>query len=240
LIRAFRAGRLSLVSLSSRPPLSAPFLTFDRPSSPTPPPLPGHPAPPSSAPRVPPSGYHAFIFPPLIPLLNPPPSSMALKPLTPALTPSATTPRRSPDPYKRRAPPPELTAPLPASLRFSPRSSLPLTEHRRLRFCTAIARPPCRRPSSSEARTELPVLLSLCCAPVGELWCTGAAGGRTPVSVPPRSGTLCPHRRQSTVDQARPVGPRTHGPDPRPLPAVQFLYIFALRPLCFPKSTHSP
>jgi hypothetical protein len=124
LVRAFRAGRLSLVSLSSRPRLSAPSPTSSHPSSPVPPPLPGHRAPPNSAPRVPPSRYHlAFIFPPLIPLLNPPPSSMALKPLTPAITPPATPPRLSPDPYKRRAPPPKFTAPLPASLRFSPRSS---------------------------------------------------------------------------------------------------------------------
>jgi hypothetical protein len=120
LIRAFRAGRLSLVSLSSRPPLSAPFLTFDRPSSPTPPPLPGHPAPPSSAPRVPPSGYHpAFIFPPLIPLLNPPPSSMALKPLTPVLTPRPPIPGAPPTPIKGEHHPrssPHLSQPLFASL----------------------------------------------------------------------------------------------------------------------------
>jgi hypothetical protein len=177
----------SLISLSSGPWLSAPSPTSSRPSLPSSPPLPGHRAPPSSAPRVPPSHYHlAFIFPPLIPLLNPHQSSMALKPLTPALTPPTTPPRCSPDPYKRRAPPPEFTAPLPASLRFSPRSSLPLTEHRHLWFCTAIARPPRCRPSSSEALAELPVLSSLYCAPAGELWCTGVAGGRTLVSVPPR------------------------------------------------------
>jgi hypothetical protein len=42
---------------------------------PPPPPLPGHRAPPSSTPRVPPDRYHlAFTFPPLIPLSNPPPS----------------------------------------------------------------------------------------------------------------------------------------------------------------------
>jgi hypothetical protein len=54
-------------------------ITFirQRSSSPAPPPLPGHRAPPSSTPRVPPDYYHhAFIFPPLNPLLNPPPSSM--------------------------------------------------------------------------------------------------------------------------------------------------------------------
>jgi hypothetical protein len=152
LVRAFRAGRLSLISISSGPWLSASSLTSGRLSSPVPPPLPGHPALPSFAPRVPPSHYHpTFIFPPLIPLLNPPPFSMALKPLTPVLTPPATPPRCSPDPYKRRAPPPEFTAPLPASLRFSPRSSLPLTKRRRLRFCTTVARPPRHCPSSGEA-----------------------------------------------------------------------------------------
>jgi hypothetical protein len=166
LVRAFRAGRLSLVSLSSGPLLSAPSPTSSCPSSPAPPPLPDHRAPPSAAPRVPPSRYHlTFIFPPLIPLLNPPPSSMALKPLTPTLTPPATAPWHSSDNYKRRAPPPEFTAPLLASLRFSPSLSLRLTERRRLRFCTAVARPPRRRPSSGETLAELPVLLSLYCAP---------------------------------------------------------------------------
>jgi hypothetical protein len=89
--RAFRACRLSLVSLSSGPRLSALSLTPSRPSTPVPPLLSGHPAP-----RVPPSRYHpAFIFSPLIPLLNPL-SSMALKPLTPALNlshPSPALPR---------------------------------------------------------------------------------------------------------------------------------------------------
>jgi hypothetical protein len=91
LVRAFRACRLSLVSLSSGPRLSAPSLTSDRPSSPTPPPLSDHPAPPSSAPRVPPSRYHpAFISPLNSPLK--PPSSMALKPLTPVLNPGHPSP----------------------------------------------------------------------------------------------------------------------------------------------------
>jgi hypothetical protein len=99
LIRTFRAGRLSLVSLTTGPQLSAPSPTSNRPSSPAPPPLPGHRAPPSSTPRVSPDRYHlAFISPPLNPLLNPPPFSMALKPLTPALNSPATPPRRSPAP----------------------------------------------------------------------------------------------------------------------------------------------
>jgi hypothetical protein len=153
-------------------------------------------------------------FPSLNSPLKPSLSSMALKPLTPKLTPPATPPRCSPDPYKRQAPPPEFTAPLPASLRFSPRSSLPLPVRRCLRFCTAVARPPRRYPSSGEALAKLPVLSSLYCAPAGELWSAGAAGGRTPVSVPPRSSTLCPRRRWSTVNRVRPAGPQTRGPGP--------------------------
>jgi hypothetical protein len=125
-------------------------------------------------------------FPSLNSPLKPSPVFNGVKAINTGVNPPATPPRCSPDPYKRRAPPPEFTAPLPASLHFSPRSSLPLTERRRLRFCTTVARPRRRRPSSGEALAELPVLLSLCCAPVGELWCTGAAGGRTSVSVPPR------------------------------------------------------
>jgi hypothetical protein len=210
LVRTFRAGRLSLVSLTSGPRLSAPSPTSSRPSSPAPPPLSNHRVPPSSTPRVSPSRYGlTFIFPPLITLLNPPPSSMVLMPLTSALTPAppATPPRCSLDPYKRRAPPPKFTTPLPASLHFSPRSSLPLTECRRLRFCTTVARPPRCRPSPGEALAELPVRSSLCCAPAGELWCTGAAGGRALVSVPPRPG---PPSVRATVgpwwtERARPV-----------------------------------
>jgi hypothetical protein len=102
LVRAFRASRLSHVSLSTGPQLSVPSPTSSRPSSPVPPPIPGHRASPSSVSWVPPSCYHlAFISPPLISLLNPPPSSMALKPLTSALTAPATPPRRSPGPHKR-------------------------------------------------------------------------------------------------------------------------------------------
>jgi hypothetical protein len=71
LVRAFRAGRLSHVSLSTGPQLSAPSPTSSRLSSPVPPPIPGHRALLSSAPRVPSSRYHlTFISPPLISLLN--------------------------------------------------------------------------------------------------------------------------------------------------------------------------
>jgi hypothetical protein len=71
LVRAFRAGRLSLVSLTTGARLSAPSPTSSRPSSPAPPLIPGHRAPLSSAPRVPSSHYHlVFISPPVISLLN--------------------------------------------------------------------------------------------------------------------------------------------------------------------------
>jgi hypothetical protein len=60
------------------------------------------------------------------------PSSMALNPLTPVLTATATPNRRSPDPYKRRATSPSFTAPLPAPISLSPRLSSPLTERHHL------------------------------------------------------------------------------------------------------------
>jgi hypothetical protein len=71
LVHVFRAGRLSHVSLSTGSQMSVPSPTSSRPSSPAPPPIPGHRAPLSSAPRVPLSRYHlALISPPLISLLN--------------------------------------------------------------------------------------------------------------------------------------------------------------------------
>jgi hypothetical protein len=127
-------------------------------------------------------------FPSLNSPLKPSPVFNGVKGINTLVNPPATPPRRSPNPYKRRAPPLEFTTPLPASLRFSPCSSLLLTERRRLRFCTAVARPPRRRTSPGGALAELPVRSSLCCAPAGELWCTGAAGGRAPVSTPPHPG----------------------------------------------------
>jgi hypothetical protein len=62
------------------------------------------------------------------------------------------------------------------------------------RFCTTVARPLQRRPSSGEARAELPVLPSPFCAPAGELWRTGVAGGQAPVSAPP-----CPLSASASV-----------------------------------------
>ena len=100
-----RAGRLPRISLTRGPRMSDSSPTSGRPSSPAPPPNPGHQAPLRSAPRVLSNLYHlAFISPLLIPLLNHSssrPSSMSLRTLIPALTAPATSPRRSPDPYKR-------------------------------------------------------------------------------------------------------------------------------------------
>jgi hypothetical protein len=176
-----RAGRLPLVSLTIGPRLSASSPTSSHPSSLALPPIPGHRAPLSSTPRVPSNRYHlVFISPPLIPLRNlssSRQSSMALKPLMSALTTQATPPRRSPGPYKRRAPSPSFIAPLPAHISLSPCSSHPLTECRHHRALTIIACPPRRRSSPGEALIKLLVRSSLCCAPTGELWRTGAAGG---------------------------------------------------------------
>jgi hypothetical protein len=80
---------------------------------------------------------------------------------------------------------PHLTAPFSSPLPCQKPSppSFP-SPHR----ATAIAQLLRHRPSFGEARAELPVLLSPFCAPAGELWCTGAAGGRAPVSAPSRPG----------------------------------------------------
>jgi hypothetical protein len=138
---------LSDHAFPSRPPL--PHLSVNRAPAvrSTPFPAPADPgrkfprtaAPPRRcpAPRMPPSFYSPpSSLSPLNPLqtecywaLMP---SMALKPLTSAINSQPPLPGAPLAPYKRRAPPPEFTAPLPASLCFSPRSSLPLTERHRL------------------------------------------------------------------------------------------------------------
>jgi hypothetical protein len=142
-----RVGRLPRISLTSGPRMSDSSPTSGRSSSPVPPPIPGHQALLRSAPRVLSNLYHlAFISPPLIPLLNlssSRPSSMFLRTLISALTAPATSPRRSPDPYKRRATPPSFTAPLPALNFLSLSCSPSLTERRCHRAL------PRRRPSSS-------------------------------------------------------------------------------------------
>jgi hypothetical protein len=80
-----RVGRLPRISLTCGPRMSDSSPTSGRPSSPAPPPIPGHRAPLRSAPRMLSKLYHlAFISPPLIPLLNPSssrPSSMSLRTL---------------------------------------------------------------------------------------------------------------------------------------------------------------
>jgi hypothetical protein len=127
---------------------------------------------------------------------------MALTPLTPALTASATPPRSSPGPYKRRTPSPEFTAHLPAHTSLSPRMSHSLTERRRLP-ALHHRRPPSSTPSSpGEALIELSVPPSPFCAPAGELWRTRAAGGRALVSALP-----CPLSAPASVDG----GPSTPG-----------------------------
>jgi hypothetical protein len=91
-------------------------------------------------------------------------------------------PRAVPAPYKRRAPPPGFTTPFPAPLLFSPRLSIALTEHRRRRFYTTIARPPRRSSTSGEALDRTLANFSSFPCSCGELSWTGAPVGRAPVS----------------------------------------------------------
>jgi hypothetical protein len=110
---------------------------------------------------------------------------MALKPLTPALTARPPLPDAPPAPIKGEHPPQASPHLSPLSFSISRSSSLPLTERRHHRAFPVVARPPRHRSSSGEALIELPVSPSPFCAPAGELRCTGAAGGRAPVSAPP-------------------------------------------------------
>jgi hypothetical protein len=109
---ALRQRRLlSLTSLPYGAHLSAPSPSPRRPTVAA---SPRRLWPPRAAqlhPRMPPEPLLArHHFPPLIPLLTSPPSSMALKPLTPPFLPPATPLRRSPGPYKRAMRPPAFTA----------------------------------------------------------------------------------------------------------------------------------
>jgi hypothetical protein len=112
---------------------------------------------------------------------------MALKPLMPVINSRPPLPDAPPAPIKRRGAPPAITVPHLTSLSivrfrvhsyFSPSATASP-------FCTTIAQPPQHRLSSGETRAEFPSLPSPFCAPVSELWRTGAAGGQAPGSVPP-------------------------------------------------------
>jgi hypothetical protein len=145
--------------------------------------------------------YSPALIPPLESPLTPSPAINGVGRKSLAITHQHFLLGAPPAPYKRRAPPPSFTAPLPASFSLSPRLSSPLTKHRHRRTFTTVARPPGHRPSPGEALAELPVCSSLCCAPVGELWRTGAAGSRAPVGAPLRLGPpLCLRRHRSMVD----------------------------------------
>jgi hypothetical protein len=96
--------------------------------------------------------------------------------------------------------------------------SITVAEPSLLRHFPAVARSPHSRPSPGEAQAEFPVLPSLCCAPVGELPCTGVAGGHAPVSVPPCSGAFGPRHHRSTVDRAPRLRSIKRGPGPRNYP----------------------
>jgi hypothetical protein len=79
-------------------------------------------------------------------------------------------------------------------------------------FYTTVARPPQRRPSSGDTQAVFPSLPSPLCAPAGELWRTGAAGGQAPMSAPP-----CPLSAPPWLHGAPPDRPRStvRGPGAR-------------------------
>jgi hypothetical protein len=94
--------------------------------------------------------YSPTLIPPLeFPLTTPRPSMASAVNRRLLLTGIST--RAAPAPYKRRAPPTSFTAPLPAPFLLSPRLSSALSEHRRRRIFTAVARPPRCSSTSGEA-----------------------------------------------------------------------------------------
>jgi hypothetical protein len=123
--------------------------------------------------------------------------SMALKPLTPAINSRPPLPSAPPVPIKGRGAPPAITTPHLALSRSLPSPQLLLT---------TVARPPQRRPSSGETQAEFPSLPSPLCAPAGELWRTGAAGGQALLSAPP-----CPLSVPPWVHGAPPDRDPEHG-----------------------------
>jgi hypothetical protein len=127
---------------------------------------------------------------------------MALRPLTPVINSRPPLRGAPPAPIKGRGAPPAITAPHLALNHSLSSPQLLLTERRRLPFCTTVARPPQRRPSSGETRAKFPSLPSPFRAPAGELWRTGAARGQAPVSAPP-----CPLSAPASVHG----GPSTPG-----------------------------
>jgi hypothetical protein len=206
----------------------------------------------------------------LIPLLESPltpsPAINGVSRKSPAVTHRHFLHGDPPTPYKRRATSPSFTAPFPALISLSPSSNLPLTKRRHHRAFPVIAHPPQRRSSPSEALDELPVPPSPFCAPAGELWRTGAAGGRASVSAPPcplsspasvHGGPSVPSRSTETwtrstnyllgnnslfrdISEILQSGPWTFGKSTRGLDFADF----ALRPLGFskinPRSTIIP
>jgi hypothetical protein len=109
-----------------------------------------------------------------------------------------------------------------------------------------ITRSPQRRSSPGEARAELPVLPSCCCAPTGELPCTGVAGGHTQASALSRFGAFGPRHHRSTVDHAPRPRSITRGPEPRHYPLKNNSLFWVISkilqkgPWTRRKSTHGP
>jgi hypothetical protein len=116
--------------------------------------------------------------------------------------------RAAPAPYKRQAPPPGFTAPLPALFLLSPCLSSALTEHRCRRFYTAVTRPPRCSSTSGEALDRTPASSSFLTSSRGELSWTRAPIGRAPVSSSGR-------RRRPVHGGPEPRWSTTSGPSSR-------------------------
>jgi hypothetical protein len=177
-----RVGCLSLVSLSTGTHLSG------SPPSPHRPTLVRNPSrrrSPAPLPRA--SDAPSFYSPPSSPpsnrALTP---SMALKPLTLAINSRPPLPGALPAPIKGRGAPPAITTPHLALNRSLLSPQLLLTERRASTFCTTIAWPPQRRPSSGQRAAVPSVRATMgqqCTArpaPVHRswTWCTGLTVGK--------------------------------------------------------------
>jgi hypothetical protein len=127
--------------------------------------------------------YSPALIPPLESPLTPPHSAInGVGRKSSVVTHQHFHPEHPRPPIKGEHPPPSFTAPLPAAIPLSPRLSNTLTEHRRRRTFTAIARPPRCSSTSGEALDRIPASSSCFPSGRGELSWNGALVGRALVS----------------------------------------------------------
>jgi hypothetical protein len=173
------------------------------------------------------------LIPPLESPLTPSSAINGLGCKSPAVTHQHLHPEQPRPHYKRRAPPPEFHHTLPASLLFSPRLSIALTEHRHHRIYTAFARPPRRSSTSGEALDRTLMSSSSFPCSRGDLSWTGAPVGQAPVSSSGRRWRPVhggPEPRWSTAR-----GPSSRDYQFKNKSKIPLFRRFALRPLIFSK-----